>query len=89
MDANNPHYERSAWSTKIYWKDGHACGRDDGPTRVELREAHKGYPTLSFEMPRQRHELRNVDLLMQYAYERGKADRSVEVGKLLKDLIAF
>lgn len=89
MDEKNPHFENTAWSQKIYWKGNAACGRDDSPDRVDLCAATGGWEKITFEMPRQKHDLGRMERLMERAYEKGLADRSVAVGKLLKELISL
>ncbi len=89
MDANNPHYEETKWSQKVYWKGGVACGRDDGPDRVELKASPSHYPTLDFAMPRQRYELEKVEALMRKAYERGLSEKMVEISNTLKAVIGL
>lgn len=37
MDDENPHYVATKYSQRIYWKNGHACGKDDEPDHIELR----------------------------------------------------
>jgi hypothetical protein len=40
-------------------------------------------------MPEQRYDLQRVEALVHRAYERGKADRSAEIGKMMKNLISI
>lgn len=94
-NENNPHRVQTAWSDRSYWReiDGEkyitSCGVNDNPTRCELRPVggHGGYPSIDFELPRQRHELGKVDRMLEMAYQRGRADNRRELGKLLKGLI--
>lgn len=94
-DETNPHRVYTAWSEIAYHKMSGdrfivSCGVNDNPTHATIQLRGGGaYPSIDFALPRQRHELSKVDLLMQRAYERGKADNRLEVGKFLKDLIAI
>lgn len=94
-DEKNPHRVTKPWSEKAYFApsksdNGYtvACGINDNPTRCTITPRNGGnYPTVDFELPRQNHELSKIDLLMQRAYERGRADNRKELGSLLKDLV--
>lgn len=89
MDDENTHYVATKYSQRIHWKNGHACGKDDEPDRIELRPSHANWPTLDFAMPRQKLELERVERLMQAAYDRGQADAKAAMGALFRDIIAL
>lgn len=89
VDDNNPHRTETKYSQRIYWKDGHACGKDDNPDRIELTSLRRQWPTLDFAMPRQAHELGRVEALMADAYERGRADAKRAIGDMFKELISL
>lgn len=90
MDDKNPHYEEFPWGRKVYWKGNFACGRDSDPDHCVV-ESRKGtsWPSINFELPRQRHEMAKVLSLMEHAYERGAIDRSRAIGKTLNELISL
>lgn len=90
----NPHCKETPWSDLYHYKyniEGQivACGVNDQPTRVELRISRKSYPTLNFELPRQKHELDNVQHMLELAYERGRAFQRQEISRVLKATIGI
>jgi hypothetical protein len=88
--TDNPHRLTSDFSERAYYAGGSACGcNDELCTRIELTPKHGTYPELTFEIPRQQHELGKVERMMASAYERGKADRSNEIKSMLRDLIGL
>lgn len=91
-EDRHPHRVHTEYSQKIYWTkselEGHLCaGNETNCTRVELCPRYGGYPTFTFDMPRQRHELEKIERLMLECYERGKVDRGIAIGKMMKELI--
>lgn len=95
MDTNK-HCVENLWCQKYYYKlsdNGQnmvCCGVNDDPTRVELNPpGNRKYPSIPFEIPRQKYELERVESLMEQAYRRGELDRANATGKMLKALIAL
>ena len=90
----NPHCSETPWSDLYHYKpnaEGQivACGVKDHPTRAELYVSKKRYPVLNFELPRQKHELENVQRMMEEAYERGKVFQRNEIARVLKATIGI
>lgn len=94
-DTDNKHCAETKFSCKRHYNryrdNSHetACGEQDNPTRITLSPKNNSWPTLDFEMPRQRHELDRVELLMEKAYERGQADKMVEIRNLFRVIIGL
>lgn len=93
-EDKHPHRVNTKYSQKVYWtrseEEGYICAGDElNCTQVELRPLYAGYPTFTFEMPHQRYELEKMERFLAECYERGKIDRSVEIGKMMKELIAL
>lgn len=94
-DVMRSHRVYTEYSQKRYWTkaegEGHLIAGDaTNCTRVELCPRYGGgYPMFTFEMPRQRHELEKMERLMLECYERGKIDRGIAIGKMVKGLIAL
>lgn len=88
MDENK-HCVETKYSCKYHYKDNRACGWQDNPDRVELKPIIGSYPTLDFEMPRQRFELDRVERLMSVAYDRGKFDQMRLIRSTLKEIIGI
>jgi hypothetical protein len=89
VDDKNPHCTATAFCERVYWKGNSACGCADEFTRIELRPRWKSYPTLDFEMPRQRYELEKIERLMEIAYEQGKKDQMHLIRTTLKEIIGL
>jgi len=93
--SDNKHCVETKFSCRYHYnfykdnKNLSACGQQDSPTRVELRPKSKTWPTLSFELPRQRHELDRVEDLMRMAYEQGQRDKMDEITNLFKTVIGL
>jgi hypothetical protein len=91
--GENKHCIETPWADCYHYKQGEehvrSCGVKDAPNRVELMPHSKRYPTLSFELPRQKYELEKVITMMHEAYQRGSSDRGKSIGKMLKDLCAL
>lgn len=90
----NPHCIETPWSDLYHYKSNAegqlvACGVKDHPTRVELYVSKKRYPVLNFELPRQKHELENVQRMMEEAFERGKLFQKKVIARVLKDAIGL
>jgi hypothetical protein len=90
----NKHCTETPWSDLYHYKENTggqivACGVQDSPTRAELRISKKSYPTLNFELPRQKHELANVQHMLELAYERGRLFQRQEISRVLKATIGI
>lgn len=86
----NKHCIGIAWYDLYHYKGGLPCGCKDNFDRVMLCPAHnRKYPTLDFEMPRQKHELEKVQSLLQRAYEQGRVDQMEKIRKTLKEIIGL
>ncbi len=87
--GDNQHCTETEYSCRYHYNGNTCVGAKDPHDRIELIGRHRRYPSLTFEMPRQRYDLEKVEQLMQGAYERGKADNRSAISKLLKELIAL
>ncbi len=87
--GENKHCTETEYSCRYHYNGNSAAGVKDPHDRIELMGKHKRYPSLSFEMPRQRFELEKVEELMKCAYERGKSDQRAAISKLLRDIIGL
>jgi len=94
-NSDNKHCTETEYSCRYHYniyKDNTqetACGEKDNPTRICLRPKNGTWPQLDFEMPRQKHELERVELLMQQAYERGQRDKMAEITGLFKTIVGL
>ena len=94
-NTDNPHCVETKFSCRYHYgiyKDNtneFACGVNDNPTRVQLRPKSGQWPSLDFEMPRQKHELDRVEQLMESAYRRGQHDKMAEITNLFKTVIGL
>jgi hypothetical protein len=94
-NSDNQHVRETAYSCRTHYniyKDNKletACGEKDNPTRIQLRPKSGQWPTLDFEMPRQRYELGKVEQLMESAYRRGQTDKMAEIAGLFKTIIGL
>lgn len=92
---DNKHCTETAFSCRyhynIYGSNMYetSCGEKDNPTVIELRPKNKSWPSLRFEIPRQRHELERVEALMDTAYGRGKTDQKLAISRALKEAIGI
>lgn len=91
-EDKHPHRVSTPYSQKTYWskseESGYICaGNELNCSMVELRSRKSSYPSLSFEMPRQKHELAKVERLMQDSYERGQIDQKAAIGKMMRELV--
>ena len=90
-DDQHPHRVWTEYSLQVFWKrneDGHFCaGTSNDCDEVELGSRYESYPEYRFEMPRQKHELEKMERLMSLAYERGKIDQKIAIGRMMKGLI--
>lgn len=91
--GDNKHCVATPWSERYFYKDNGehtaACGVQDKPTRVQLRCKSRGYPTFDFEIPRQNHELEKLETMLQTAYNQGRSDSRIEIGEMMRNLIAL
>ncbi len=87
--GENKHCTETEYSRRYHYNSRVATGVKDPHDRIELMGKHKSYPSLSFEMPRQRFELEKVEQMLAVAYERGKSDQRAAISKLLKDVIGL
>jgi hypothetical protein len=89
----NKHCTETPWAQRYHYKqhDGGtvACGEKDNPTRVMLRTCNKSYPTIDFELPRQRYDLDKIEQMLKLAYEAGRIANKREVAAMMKELIAL
>jgi len=85
----NMHCTETAYSCRYHYKANVCAGCKDDFDRVELRNKYSTYPTLAFEMPRQRFELERVEQMMELAYKRGRSDNKNAIAGLIKELIAL
>lgn len=94
-NGDNKHCTETAFSCRYHYniyKDNTqetACGVKDNPTRITLKPKSGQWPSLDFEMPRQRHELERVELLMKQSYERGQRDKMNEITNLFKMVVGL
>lgn len=91
--GDNKHCLEEPWCDIYHYKEiggnHHACGVQDSPTRVEIFPHSRKYPSLAFEIPRQRYELSKVQDMMEHAYKQGQNDQKRVIGKMMRDLIAL
>jgi hypothetical protein len=85
----NQHCVSTMWYDTYHYYKNSCVGVKDDYDRVELYPRGKRYPSLAFEMPRQKHELQKVQDMMKEAYERGNSDNRKSIANLLKELIAI
>lgn len=67
--------------TLTHWHGNTACGADEEPDRIVLK-MKGGFPEFTFEKGKIRH-LEHLEYALANAFERGKAERSAEIVKLL------
>lgn len=93
--GDNKHCTETEFSCRYHYhryKDNtveSACGVNDNPSRIVLKPKSQSYPSIDFEMPRQRHELEKVEQMMALAYRRGQLDQMLKIRTTLRDIIGL
>lgn len=86
MSNEFSHIIEHPWAHVSYWKGDCAVDKTIADHCEVIVPGHR-HTMFSFELPRQRYECEKLLRMLQQAFERGKAHKSAEIGKMFKDLV--